>query len=155
EALAALHEAGWLHGQVRPEHIVVSPQGQATLIDLTEARQLETAECDAGEMPARAAAHAAPESFSPRGRVTVASDIYSLGVLLYESLARRPFEAADVRQMARQHRLSLPPDIRRLSMQVSAAVAELLHRMLAKEPLRRPSAADLVRWLTELEIEAL
>ncbi len=42
EALAAVHGAGWLHGQVRPEHVLVSPQGHATRIDLAMARRLGT-----------------------------------------------------------------------------------------------------------------
>src|SRR5262245_60198781 len=39
-ALAALHAAGWLHGQLRPEHVIISPQGHATLIDLSQTRRL-------------------------------------------------------------------------------------------------------------------
>jgi serine/threonine-protein kinase len=156
EALAALHAAGWLHGQVRPEHVDVSPQGHATLIDLTEARRIGTVECDAADLSRTAAAYAAPEAFSLRGCLTAASDTYALGTVLFEALAGRPpFAAADPRQLAAMHLRAAPPNIRRLRPSASLEVGELLHRMLAKEPLRRPSDDQLVRWLAELEIEEL
>ena len=78
EALAALHVAGWLHGQVRPEHVMVSPQGRVTLLDLSRCRRLQTHECDtAGSLPAMLA-YAAPEMFSAQ-RLGAAADVYSPG----------------------------------------------------------------------------
>jgi serine/threonine protein kinase len=79
-----------------------------------------------------------------------------LGIVLYEALAGRPpFAAADPQQLAAMHLRETPPSIRQLRPRVSLEVDELLHRMLAKEPLRRPSDEQLVRWLAELEIEEL
>jgi eukaryotic-like serine/threonine-protein kinase len=156
-ALAAMHTAGWLHNQVRPEHVIVSPTAQATLIDLTLARRLESDECDCGEADDnRSATYAAPESFSSRRRLTAASDIYSLGILLFEILAGQPpFAAPSVRQLAACHQRQAPPDLRRMRLGLAYEVAQLVRCMLAKEPLRRPSDEQLIRWLTELEIQAL
>jgi len=156
EALAALHGAGWLHGQVRPEHVIVSPQGHGTLIDLAQARRLESEECDAQAWPPSALAYAAPESFLARGRLAAASDIYSLGILLFELLTGQlPFVAAGRRQWVESHLRQRPLDVRDLRPTISRDIAHLLRKMLAKEPLRRPTAEQLVERLAGLEIEEL
>jgi serine/threonine protein kinase len=156
EALAALHGAGWLHGQVRPDHVLLSPQGQATVIDLTRARRLETAECDAGDCGASAAAYAAPENIVSNWRLTLAADVYSLGIVLYEVLSGLPpFECSSPRELMEKHRREAVPDLRETRPDVTLEVANLLRLMLAKEALRRPTDTELVRWLAELEIAAL
>jgi len=154
-ALAALHAAGWLHGQVFPRHVMMSPQAHATLIDLTQCRRLDSGECDLdGTIPA-APEYAPPESFS-RSRLTAAADVYSLGVVLFEAIAgRRPFAASSPRAWTIAHRREAPPDIRAIRADASLEVGELVRGMLAKEPLRRPSADQIVRWAAELEIEEL
>jgi len=155
-ALATLHAAGWLHSQLRPEHVIVSPQGHATLIDLTEARRLESIECNVDDLLLVSPIYAAPEIASRGCRLDAAADVYALGVLLYEAVAGRPpFTGCSPRQLLRCHRTDSPPDIQQFRLEAPRGVNELLQRMLAKEPLRRPSAAQVVRWLAELEIEAL
>jgi eukaryotic-like serine/threonine-protein kinase len=154
-ALAALHDAGWLHGQLRPEHVMIAPQGHATLLDLTQSRRLAHRECDGDDTFPRAPCYAAPETFSSR-RLTAAADTYSLGVTLFEALTGRPpFSASSPQELAGCHRQQAPPDIRDLRSDISIDVAHLLRHMLAKEPLRRPSDSQLIRWQAELEIEAL
>lgn len=156
EALAALHRAGWLHGQVRPEHVIVSPQGHATLIDLALARRLGTDECAPGSERPESAAYVSPESLSGSMRMSAASDTYCLGLLLYESLVGGlPFDPSDSAGVTEWHRRRAPPDVRARRPEAPAELWQLLRLMLAKEPLRRPSDEELVRWLTELEIAAL
>jgi serine/threonine protein kinase len=155
-ALAALHAAGWLHAQVRPEHALVSPQGHVTLIDLSQTRRLATVECSSGLVSPSAPAYAAPEAFSSREMLTPASDVYGLGILLFELLAGQlPFVATGPRQWAACHCRQAPPDLRDLQLSVSHDIALLVRRMLAKEPLRRPAAAELVDRLAGLEIDEL
>jgi serine/threonine protein kinase len=84
------------------------------------------------------------------------ADTYALGVLLFEMLAgRAPLEANGLQQWAQSHSRQRPPEIRGFRSEASLGVSELLTRMLAKDPLRRPGDGDLVRWLAELEIEEL
>jgi serine/threonine protein kinase len=155
-ALTALHDAGWLHSQVRPEHIVLSPQGHVTLIDLTQARRLASSECDADGSSPLSPHFAAPEASLGGGQLMAATDIYSLGVTLFAALTGRlPFQASSSRRLVIAHRREAPANLRDLRRDASLELAELVHRMLAKEPLRRPSARQLVRWLAELEIEEL
>jgi serine/threonine protein kinase len=155
EALAALHAAGWLHGQVRPEHILLSPQGGVILIDLTLARRLETAECTATAPTISAAIYAPPET-ALNPRLTAAAEIYSLGIVLFEILAGSPpFVGRSPSELLAQHRRDAIPDIRALRSDISLETVHLLRLMLAKEPLRRPTDSDLLRWLADEEIASL
>lgn len=155
-ALAALHAAGWLHGDVKPENVLLGSQGHATLIDLGLARKLGSRECQAGEVLAGTWAYLSPESFLSATTLTSASDIYSLGVLLYELLIGQPlFENTDPTELALCHLREVPPDVREAALDVPSPLARLVARMLAKEPLRRPTAGDVARQLSRLEIELM
>ncbi len=81
EAVTALHEAGWLHGDIKPENVMVSPSGHATLIDLGFVRPFDSAEGRKELMGTPA--YAAPERLSRQPRVLPQSDVYSLGVMAY------------------------------------------------------------------------
>jgi len=156
EALAALHAAGWLHGQVRPEHILLSPQGGVTLIDLTLARRLETAECTVTAPTTSAAIYTPPETTLANRRLTAAAEIYSLGIVLFEILTGHPpFAGRSPSELHAQHRREAIPDIRALRSGVSLETAHLLRLMLAKEAFRRPTDSELLRWLADEEIVSL
>jgi serine/threonine-protein kinase len=155
-ALAAMHQAGWLHGQVQPEHILVHPTGYACLIDLTCARRLKTPECFAGVGGPNDWAYAAPEWSIREGFVTPAADIYALGCVLWECLTGRPpFTAATTSELIQQHRRAALPPLRSVRPDVAWDVAAVAHQMLAKEGLRRPTAEQVERWLAEMALEAL
>ncbi len=156
EALAALHHSGWLHGQIRPEHVILSPQGHATLIDLTMARQLESSECESNDSFPISAQYAPPEISLARQRITPTADTYSLGIVLYEALTgQTPFTDSSPRQLLMRHRNEAPPDIRQFRSDISLEIAYLLRLMLAKDPLRRPTDSDLLHLLANLEIASL
>jgi len=155
-ALSALHSVGWLHGDVKPENVVVSSNGHATLIDLGLARKLGSRECQGGEVLAGTLAYVSPESFLPAKTLRAESDLYSLGVLLYELLTGQPmFEETDPTLLALKHLRETPADVREAALDVPPRLAVLVMRMLAKEPLRRPTAGEVVERLTRLEIELL
>ncbi len=156
EALAALEQAGWLHGDVKPQNIFVGPAGHATLLDLGFARRRDEAiDYDAGHLLGTPH-YLAPELISSVLQADIRSDIYALGATLYEMLAGRvPFEG-DLPTVATKQRQETPPRLRTLASQVPEPVAELIHNMLAKEPLRRPqTAGKLCERLVDLEIRYL
>ena len=155
-ALVALHGSGWLHGDVKPENVLVSPQGHAMLIDLGLARKLGSRECQGGEVLAGILDYVSPESFLPTATLTGESDIYSLGAMLYELLTGQPlFEEADPTRLALLHLRQTPADVREAALDVPPALGRLVMRMLAKDPLRRPTAEEIVRQLSRLEIELM
>lgn len=156
-ALEALQHAGWNHGDVKPGNIFLSPEGHVTLLDLGFAHRAGderglTDHCLLGTCD-----YLAPELVCSRQGGDLRSDLYSLGVVLYESLCgRRPFTARDLAELAAQYRTSASPRLEKIAPHVPRAVADLVHRLLAKEPLRRPFPADDLRHeLTGLEIDAL
>lgn len=154
-ALAALHAAGWWHADVKPQNLQVSPSGHVTLLDLGAARPAGgTAETSALE---GTLTYLAPERMSSALRGDIRSDLYSLGVVLFECLSGRPpFAATEPAALAREHLESPPPSIRPLRPDVHPDVAQLLRELLAKEPLRRPQTPqELIERLVPLEVQAV
>jgi len=155
EALGALHAAGWRHGDVKPQNLFVSPEGHVTLLDLGFARSFWEREDVAGRCVTGTCRYFAPEVTSTAHRPDARADIYSLGIVLYELLAGRPpFDAGEMAELARLHHEARPVPLSDLRPLLPRAVVQLVHRMIAKSPLRRPrTAAELVDLLSRLEIE--
>jgi len=157
EALDALHAtARMIHSDVKPANIVVAPDGHATLVDLGfvhtpgESRHWSTRPVY-GTLN-----YLAPEALTSSLAASPQSDIYSLGVTLYEVITGGlPFVGRDAEHLIRQHREAKPECIRIRRPETPRHVASLIHRMLAKDPLRRPeNAAEVAEELVRLEIES-
>jgi serine/threonine protein kinase len=156
DGLDALLEAtGMIHTDVKPANILVSPAGHATLIDFGFVQTPAEASRWATRPLAGTLAYIAPEMVTSALAAGPRSDIYSLGVTLYEMISgRRPWDSDDPGELAMLHRQAKPIDIRALRPDVPDQVAELVHSMLAKDPLRRPgSARELATRLVRLEID--
>lgn len=155
EALDGMAAAGWMHGDVKPANIMISPNGHATLIDLGFARHRDEGGSIIERYVAGTCRYAAPELLTSALRPDIRSDIYSLGVVLYEMLAGRlPFQAQTLAELAEQHQRARPLKLRVLVPSLPRAVAGLVHQMLAKEPLRRPQTPrEAAAKLAALEIE--
>lgn len=154
EALGALHVADWIHGDVTPGNIQVSPAGHVTLIDLSFARRRDEIG-SAVERPIMGTCnYLAPEYLTSALRPDIRSDIYSLGAVMFEMLAGcPPYPSSDLIELAAHHRQSAAADLRRVAPEVPREVAALIHRMTSREPLRRPQTPrELVDQLVALEI---
>lgn len=156
EALSALHESvGMIHADVKPSNIFVSPEGHATLIDFGFAHSPSEARHWSTRPMVGTLSYVAPEVVTSSLSSSVACDLYSVGVTLYEMIAGRlPFEANAPDELVRLHREMTPECVRHSVAGLPKPVASLVHRLLAKEPLRRPeSAAAVAEELMRLEIE--
>jgi eukaryotic-like serine/threonine-protein kinase len=157
EGLTALLDAtGMIHTDVKPDNILVSPTGHATLIDFGFVQTPAEASQWATRPLAGTLAYIAPEMVTSALAAGPQADIYSLGVTLYEMLTgMRPWNTDDPAQLAALHREAKPADIRRQRPELPQPIAELVHSMLAKNPLRRPgSSRELATRLVRLEIES-
>jgi serine/threonine-protein kinase len=156
EGLDALFDAtGMIHADVKPANIFVSPTGHATLLDFGFAQTPAEASRWATRPLAGTLAYIAPEMVTSAFAAGPRSDIYSLGVTLYEMLSgRRPLDSEDPGELATMHREAKPTNLNSLRPNMPQPVAELVHSMLAKDALRRPaSARELGSRLVRLEID--
>jgi serine/threonine protein kinase len=157
EALAALHRHGFLHGDVKPDNVRLTDDGTAVLTDLGFAhRPGENAAFLRQGYVLGTANYLAPELCDDLPGEELSSDVFSLGVTLFEMLTGRlPYPPGSLRQTIRRHRCDPPADVRALAGPLPGALAELVQALLAQEPEDRPAAAAVVRRLVALEIATL
>ena len=145
DALSYLHERGVVHRDLKSANILVLSGGGSKLLDFGTARIAEHEETITrhGEFVGTFA-YASPEQITA-GKVTPASDVYSLGVLLYRlCTGRRPFKASSSHELARLHVERRPVRARRLVPELPEDLDELILRMLEKDPADRPESAKVV-----------
>jgi len=154
QALEPLAAAGWMHGDVKPGNIFISPEGHVTLLDLGFARRSHETGSAADRYVVGTCSYMAPELITSTLRADIRSDIYSLGAVLFELLSGRPpFDGRTLAELAGRHKQAAPPNLASLAAHLPPEVVRLVHQMLAKDPLRRPDGPDeLVQRLTRLEI---
>jgi serine/threonine protein kinase len=157
EALAALHRAGFLHGDVKPDNLRLIDNGTATLIDLGFAhRPGENTPLHRQGYILGTVNYLAPELCGSDFQDELAADLFSFGVTLFEMLAGRlPYPTGTVEQTLGRHAGEEPADIRRHVRGLPAALVALIERLLARRPADRPRAAAVVQQLVALEIAAL
>jgi serine/threonine protein kinase len=157
QALEALHRAGFLHGDVKPDNVRVTGAGTAVLLDLGFAhRPGENAAWLSHGYVLGSPNYLAPELCDPEPAEDFASDLFSLGVTLFEMLTGRlPYPPGSVRQTFRRHQCDPPADVRRAVPHLPPALAALTDRLLAHRREDRPRASAVVQQLIKLEIAGL
>lgn len=153
--LAAIHEAGIVHRDLKLENAVISPNHTVRIMDLGVAKTQEASV--ALTMTGRFAgsyAYAAPEQFRKDAVVGPAADLYALGVVLYElATGGNPFTADDAYEIMRRHEEMPAPPLSDRAPDVSPFFAEIVQQLLSKRPADRfGSAAELNRILDEGEL---
>ncbi|HUE73812.1 MAG TPA: protein kinase [Pirellulaceae bacterium] len=155
-AVAALHSAGWIHSRLTPQALFISSRGHVTLSELGWARRIGSDECRGEHLLAADLRYVAPELLADGALLTPACDVYALGLLLIELLIGRPAVNAELGwQAALAHLRGELADVREFRADVPQALMDLLAQVTSREPLRRPSAAEVKRQLVRLEVTQL
>ncbi len=155
-ALGAAHEHLIVHRDVKPQNILISDEGGAKITDFGIARTLTEEGLTMAGRVLGTTDYVSPEQ-ALGAPVTGQSDLYSLGVVLYEMLTGEvPFRGESPVAVAMRHVREQVPDVQLLRPEVSAATASVLDRAVAKDlDVRYPDAATMEADLEEvLAVEA-
>jgi len=151
EGLGHLHEAGYVHRDVKPQNLCIGAGGtEVKVIDFALATQ---ADGSVGRYLLRRLAewrrpgtwsYMAPEQIRNR-RLTASADTYSLGVTIYEvATGRLPYAAPTAQELMEQHLYAPVPSITTIAGDAPAGLDELVRAMMAKDPLDRPAGMQYV-----------
>jgi len=155
------HQRGILHRDLKPSNVLIDPAGVAFVTDFGLAKRTgaDSSLTETGQ-PVGTPRYMAPEQAAGRKDLTVAADVYSLGVILYERLTGRPpFVGDNVMEVLRQVREVDPPRPSTILPGLDRNLETICLKCLEKDPGRRYASAealaeDLDRWLNGEPIAA-
>jgi len=158
EALGHAHSQGLAHRDIKPDNIVLSPDG-AILVDFGIARAIAQSE---GDRVTRSGfvvgteEYMSPEQASGAEEVDGRTDLYSLGVVLFEAIAGRPpFSAASAAAVIDMQQHHPPPSLQSFRPEVAAGLSAVIGRALEKRPDDRwQSAAEMRQALLPYSLAA-
>ena len=137
--LAAAHDRGVIHRDLKPQNIMINKRGEVVIMDFglaAIADQLSGAEVRNGTP-----AYLAPEQLKG-SEVTAKSDIYSLGLVLYELFTgKKPYDAKNVRQLLEMQESIHLPSMTSTAADIDPMVEKAIRRCLDPDPAKRPSSA--------------
>jgi len=147
--LQVAHSRGFIHRDIKPQNILIAPDGQAKLTDFGIVRVREAAGLTNSGIVLGTADYLAPEQ--ARGdELTPASDLYSLGVVLYEMLCGHPpFSGPTAVAIAMQHARTPPPPLGPQVPDLPPVVEEVVFTALKKSPERRFQSASAMQQALE------
>ena len=154
--LTVAHARNMVHRDIKPQNVLIDAEGRAKLTDFGISRQLEQDGMTATGRVLGTTDYVAPEQAMGHA-VDPRSDIYSLGVVLYEMLIGQvPFHADSQVGVAMKHVNEELPDVQQRRPEVSAAAALVVERATAKDPAQRyQEVGEMIDDLsTALEVEA-
>jgi serine/threonine-protein kinase len=155
EGIHAGHQCGRVYLGLDPSHVLLGRTGRVKLIGWSQSHGI-------GErtwLPhdqVQLARYTAPECFVDGYRACRASDVYSLGALIYQAVSQQvPFNGVSVESIRDAVRQQTPVDLMIRQPLCPAALYRLVRRMLAKNPAHRPTFHDVLESLITIEIEHL
>lgn len=136
--LAAAHEKGVLHRDLKPANVMIDGRGQVIIMDFGLAGLAEQLQ---GDVRSGTPAYMSPEQLAGT-EVTLRSDIYSLGLVLYELFTgKRAFEAASLVELMQLQERAAPVTITSIARELDPTVERVIMRCLQPDPRQRPASA--------------
>ncbi|MFD6875171.1 MULTISPECIES: protein kinase [unclassified Streptomyces] len=144
--LSAVHAVPIVHRDLKPRNVMIRPDGTVLVLDLGVASVMDTdtTRLTSTGSPIGSPAYMAPEQ-AMGGAVGPYTDLYALGVLLYELLSGNvPFAGSTALGVLHRHLYEPPMPVRGVRPEIPRELEELLMRLLAKDPQDRPGSAQEV-----------
>src|SRR5262249_4063737 len=157
-ALAYAHQQGVLHRDVKPSNLLLDTQGTVWVTDFGLAKVEDQHHLRHSGDVVGTLRYLAPEVFN--GKADARSEVYALGLTLYELLALRPaFDEKDRNQLVQQVTTGEPPRLDKLNRAIPRDLVTIVHKAIDRDPARRYQtaselAADLQRFLDNEPIQA-
>ncbi len=153
DVLQHAHEHGLVHRDVKPHNVLVGDDGTVRLLDFGLAKHVDPAARSITAEFLGTPHYMAPEQIAGTGRAGPRSDVYSLGIVLYELLARqRPFDGGTTRDVLASIVAGAPPPLARAAPRTPPDLATICHKAIEADPADRYASAgamadDLRRFL--------
>jgi len=154
DGMQDLERVGLAHGDIKPQNVFVTFGGEVKLLDLGFVRPINVSPNGPTAEWAGTPEYTPPESLSREFAHPITKDLYSLGVMLYRMITGRlPFVGDTASIVLVHQRQTKPTLLRHYRPDAPRELSDLLGRMLAKQPLRRPQGLQgLIRELVDLEL---
>lgn len=141
-ALGVAHRAGIVHCDVKPQNVLVTEDGRVKVTDFGIARAVSQASSHITDTVWGTPHYISPEQAAGQSP-TPASDVYAVGVVMYEMLAGRlPFEGETHTQLALAHMRDEPPPLTSFNPAVPPHIDQIVRKVMSKEPAARYRSAD-------------
>jgi tetratricopeptide (TPR) repeat protein/predicted Ser/Thr protein kinase len=145
EGLAESHRLGVLHRDLKPSNIMIDRDGNARIMDFGIARSLESEELTGTGVIIGTPKYVSPEQVEGK-EIDQRSDIYSLGIILYEMVTGRvPFEGDMALSIAHKHRYEVPIEPKQINPQIPEDLNQVILKCLEKDRQKRFQSAEDVR----------
>ena len=149
EGLTEAHRLGVVHRDLKPQNIMIDKEGNARIMDFGIARSLKGKGITGAGVMVGTPEYMSPEQVEAKD-VDQRSDIYSLGIILYEMVTGRvPFEGETPLSIAMKHKGEMPKDPKEINSQIPDDLSRVILRCMEKDKEKRYQSADEVR--SELE----
>lgn len=143
------HRSGLVHCDMKPQNILVTTDDRAKITDFGISRAVSEATRTSSDV-----VWGTPQYFSPEQAAgdppSPASDVYSIGIIMFEMLGNTlPFKGESPTAIALKHLQAPPPHIRTINKRVPPQMAQIVHKILAKEPAGRYRTAGQLERILE------
>lgn len=162
DGLEAAHDVGLVHRDIKPSNLMVTPEGDARVLDLGLARLMdEESTLSRPNIVIGTLDYASPEQLGNASGADRRSDLYSLGCTIYFALTGAPpFEGGDAVNKIFKQRMDDPEPLERVARGVPSAFAAIVRKLMAKDPGDRYQTcgelrADLARWADPALVHAI